>query len=118
MWLTHGWAAGREFARENRDVCRRLIEEAPASELQFCRRLYSRCILGTAAPDGTLRLKNAALHFFAIAYDGLYAQLYCRGEQPRTIAWLVFDFSFWMGILSTIPVADQDSAYVSPAPNA
>ncbi len=118
LWLTHGWAAGREFVGEHRDACRRLIEEAPPCELSFCRQLYSRSILGTAAPDGTLRLKQATLQFFAIAYDGQYAQVYCQGEQPRTIAWLVFDYAFWMGIFSTVPFPDQDSAFSSHASSA
>lgn len=41
------------------------------------------CPLSLAASDGTLSLQQAERHFFAIAYGGQNAQIYCRGDQPR-----------------------------------
>jgi hypothetical protein len=104
LWMTLGWAKGRAFARGYSEMCRKLLEEAPADELRTCHRLYEEFVLGTALPGGEIRIERATLAYFAGVQDGGYARLYCSGEQPRFIARVAFDFAFWMGIFSVFPV--------------
>ena len=66
--------------------------------------LYHSCVLTTTALDGSVRPKRVALRFISLRRGRDYAEIYCRGDQPRLIAHAAFDFCFWMGALSTQPI--------------
>ena len=81
-----------------------MIAELREGLLEEVVELYRSCVLTTTAPDGSVRPERVALRFFSLRRGRDYAEIYCRGEQPRLIAHAAFDFCFWMGVLSTQPI--------------
>ncbi len=53
---------------------------------------------------GTTRLQLVAGSGVKYVTDGVYARAFCCGDQPRFIARSAYDFTFWMGLLSTQPI--------------
>ena len=101
FWAQTGWSRGRLYAKT--DTCRMLFEEAGPAALQGCRTLFQDCVLETTR-SGEIQLEKAVHQFFATSHSGVFAQVYCRGEERRVLVQAAFDFSFWMGILSALPL--------------
>jgi hypothetical protein len=101
LWAESGWFAGRKLSAESPEVRRELFGDVPPDELATYFDLYARCVIATAAGDGTVRPERAALRYFGTTAKDVYARALCCGDQPRYIARSAYDLTFWMGLLST-----------------
>lgn len=105
IWSETGWNGGRRGVKHYPELIRQMVSDLAEGELAKFTELYRACVLKTIAPDGAIRPERASLRFFALRYGRDYAGIYCRGDQPRLIAHAAFDFCFWMGVISTQPIA-------------
>lgn len=104
VWAETGWEGGRQAVLHQPEHINAMIAELREGLLQELVELYRSCVLTTTAPDGSVRPERVALRFFSLRRGRDYAEIYCRGDQPRLIAHAAFDFCFWMGVLSTQPI--------------
>jgi len=104
FWAQTGWSGGRCLAHSYGDTCKALLLEAGKDEVENYVARYRRYVLGTARGDGEVQILKATLQFIGeLESDGL-ARCYCTGREPRRLARVVFDFCYFAGIFSTIPV--------------
>ena len=104
FWTETGWNCGRRFAQSHLKDCKALLEETGPENVKACHDLYQAHVLGTARSDGELQIERATLSYFAAFNDGSYARVYCSGREPRRVARIAFDFTFWMAIFSVFPM--------------
>ena len=109
VWAETGWEGGRQGVRHQPEHIQSMIAELREGLLQEFVELYRSCVLTTIAPDGSVRPERVALRFFSLRRGRDYAEIYCRGDQPRLIAHAAFDFCFWMGVLSTQPIPRSET---------
>ncbi len=104
FWLETGWNGGRNFAKNHPDECRAMLSEAGADYLKTYQRLYQSYALGSIRSDGEVQIAQATRRFIGELADPGLARCYCTGREPRRLARVVFDFTFWMGIFASFPV--------------
>jgi len=118
FWVEQAWTRGRRFVEKHPDVLKQLLIESPQGNREYTLKLYRSLVLGANEPSGRVDIERATLAFFALTEDGGCAAEYCAGRQPRKLTRLAFDFAFWMGILSAMPLPNQVIASTSSTPDA
>ena len=118
FWVEQAWTRGRRFSQKQPGVLRQMLIEAPQANREFTLKLYRELVLNAADANGRVDIERATLAFFGRSEGGRCAVEYCTGDQPRKLARLAFDFAFWIGILSAIPLPEQCLAPLPFAPNA
>ncbi|MCX6953049.1 MAG: hypothetical protein NTV51_12920 [Verrucomicrobia bacterium] len=104
IWAEAGWWAGRRIGEQKPELMRELFADETQNVLEQYLALYLLCVLETLSDGDAVRPERAALHYFAITGRDVYARAVCRGDQPRFVARAAYDFTFWMGLLSTQPM--------------
>ena len=107
FWVEQAWSRGRRFAERRPNSLRQMLVEATQANREFTLKLYRELVLNAAAASGRLDLERSTMAYFARCESGRPAVEYCAGDQPRKLARLAFDFAFWMGILSALPLPDE-----------
>jgi len=107
FWIEQAWARGRRLVDRQPDLLRQLLLESPHGDRSYSLELYRSLVLKPTGSNERVDIERATLEFFALTEKGRCAVEYCAGDAPRKLARLAFDFVFWMGILSAMPLPDQ-----------
>jgi hypothetical protein len=104
FWAEVGFNTGRAFAHDHPGEAQSVIENTPVGDLRSFLGKYRRCVLGTARPDGEVQIERAALRYIGEHADPDLSRAFCTGAEPRRLARVSFDFSFWAGIYASHPL--------------
>lgn len=102
-WLNRGWKAGVVQAKFAPDSVQEVFDEVEERHLNYCRKLYRDCILGTAEGEGRPNLGAAFEKYLAESQDCYLHIPEARAINPRLLAARAYDFTVWMGFLSAMP---------------
>ncbi len=110
FWVEQGWARGRHLTEQHPEIVQQLLEELTTEERASTLKLYQNLVIMPAAPHGRVDIERATLAFFAASEGGCCAIEYCRGDLPRKMVRMAFDFAIWMGIISALPLPREKVA--------
>jgi len=102
-WLHRGWKAGVLQAKFAPDSVQEVFDEVKERHLNYCRKLYHNCILGTAEGEGRTNLVAAFEKYIVQSQDCSLHIPEARALNPRLLAARAYDFTVWMGFLSAMP---------------